>query len=1179
MSKRDFGTTYVGTNLLTLKKLSDQLCIAILMSFLSWCVTPKAYADSPSLMISQFPLELAAPTNPQVLIAIGNSESMDGSLSGAIMVGSGSIGSDLSSLSYSSSPLTYAVPSGFAPPIQAADIAGYAPYTVTQDGNLMDNGPSRLNVAKAGVRAILEAYMPNTDFGLITYNTSGTSKYTTWVYYMSPANEGFTFTNTPMSGNRYVTNPCYLYSAASNTVKSNCTSMASLYGASTLSSNQYMKIGASSDDPNINDVLYAGGKPGIFVTYSSPTAGPSPATPYPPNFSISNYNNNNVLLSYNRTNPNIGRFATGPTNAGFVPYSTEVLYSQRGFGYWGNPSATTGLIKVPMTTAGPNITTASINTAISSFTPYLKPETSNSSTTEIKALAGQSPIAGLLTTAKTYLSSVPITTAGCIPKQYVILISDGLPTLDLAGKAWPPLGSAAATGYGVTATFHADGTLNTSNNQAVTDTMSALSDLWLTNVKTFVIGLGAGVDPSQNPLAASTLTAMALAGHTINYYPASSPSALVNYLNAILVSLQNESLSGSAASLSSTHLQTDSKEFQTSFNGNDSPYQDWTGNIVAKALSATTGTPVGSTIWSAQTLLDAQSTRLIATWNHALDNNAGGGAPFQWDTISAEQQALLQPADELGSSRLSYLRGVTSSEKRNGGSFRNRSHILGDLVSSKPTYVGPPANTSLFFSSSSYVHFVLSHTNRPAMLYAGANDGMLHAFLASTGGEQFAFIPNGVFSNLYQLTDPLYNQNHLYYVDGSPQSGDVQFSDGTWHTLLVGGEGGGGKTIYALDITDPSSLTSETLVANTVLWEFSDPDMGLSYSQPQIAQINSISSTNLSFAIFFGNGYNSPSNKTILYAVDPQSGQTVAKIDLCSEVPGSCDATKPNGLSTIAMGQSDGLLGKPMTHIYAGDLQGNLWAIDVSNPSPASWQARLLFQARDPLGNAQPITMPPLITLNPSYPRYQGLFIMFGTGQLLTSSDLTSNQTQSIYGVWDKPALNTVIQRSHLQAQTLTVVPSEAADLPQDILTATSLSISWGTNYGWYADLPISGQRVITKPILLNGSFITTLNTPATTECGAATSMLLDINYQTGGAFSTPQLDIDASGSIGSNDLYNGKSPVGIGLLSGYASAPTHVGVNSNNYMTQLITMSSGQQISAINPNNNSRQTGWWQLQ
>ena len=195
---------------------------------------------------------------------------------------------------------------------------------------------------------------------------------------------------------------------------------------------------------------------------------------------------------------------------------------------------------------------------------------------------------------------------------------------------------------------------------------------------------------------------------------------------------------------------------------------------------------------------------------------------------------------------------------------------------------------------------------------------------------------------------------------------------------------------------------------------------------------------------------------------------------------------------------------------------------------------------------------------------------------------MTSTQTQTIYGVWDKPGNSGVIlHRANLQAQTLTLVSAATSGLPQSILTSTSLAVNWGTNAGWYDDLPIPGLRTVTTPLLLNGSFINTLNSPPSTPCEAATSMLLDINYKTGGAFPLPQLNISGIGTLINTtaNQYNGQNPVGMGLLSGYASAPVNIGINSNNNMTQLITMSTGQQVSIIDPNNTSRQTAWWQLQ
>ncbi len=62
----------------------------------------------------------------------------------------------------------------------------------------------------------------------------------------------------------------------------------------------------------------------------------------------------------------------------------------------------------------------------------------------------------------------------------------------------------------------------------------------------------------------------------------------------------------------------------------------------------------------------------------------------------------------------------------------------------------------------------------------------------------------------------------------------------------------------------------------------------------------------------------------------------------------------------------------------------------------------------------------------------------------------------------------------------------------------TSNSVNWTTKAGWFDDLAIAGQRVVTNPDLVNGVFVATLNTPPLTSCGVGfNSMLLELNYET----------------------------------------------------------------------------------
>ncbi|REM68344.1 hypothetical protein DSI38_06390, partial [Mycobacterium tuberculosis] len=81
---------------------------------------------------------------------------------------------------------------------------------------------------------------------------------------------------------------------------------------------------------------------------------------------------------------------------------------------------------------------------------------------------------------------------------------------------------------------------------------------------------------------------------------------------------------------------------------------------------------------------------------------------------------------------------------------------------------------------------------------------------------------------------------HHYYVDASPKAFDIDFntaggvftttatgSNSDWRTVLIGGLGKGGKGFYAIDVTDPASMTSEDNIKTKVLWEFSSATTGV----------------------------------------------------------------------------------------------------------------------------------------------------------------------------------------------------------------------------------------------------------------------------------------------------------------------------------------------------------------
>lgn len=478
---------------------------------------------------------------PKVVIAVGNSESMDGLLSGAMMTGSGKLRDGLASLYASSSPTTYPIPAGFTPPATPA-AQGKAEYTVRSGAGLVDNGPSRLNIAKAGIAAVLKQYLPTLDFGLVAFDAEDPGAMDTWVYHLPPADGRFAFTNARQPGARYVANPCQGYTTASADVARDCAAIAEEYGPTgpgVIGGSAWMEVSATSDDAEINDVLLDSRKiPGVVEEVN----GPDPATPYPPDQTLGQYNDGAIRIAYHNSIPSDASMSLAPSNAGYVPYTPRVLFVQRGFGYYAHAKGDSGRTVVPLTQGlGASPDAAQLASAMAPFAAALAPETDDAGgarTGEIKALANQSPLAGLVRWAGTQVKNAP---QSC-PGGAIILVTDGLPTEDLHGKFWPPLGSAAGAGYGVYATFYGvaadpahglragaeppsgavQGQLDPqgSNDQALLDTIAELEALHQAGISTYVIGLGAGVDPSINPAARAALDAMAIAGGTGQVYPA-----------------------------------------------------------------------------------------------------------------------------------------------------------------------------------------------------------------------------------------------------------------------------------------------------------------------------------------------------------------------------------------------------------------------------------------------------------------------------------------------------------------------------------------------------------------------------------------------------------------------------------------------------------------------------------
>jgi len=425
---------------------------------------------------------------------------------------------------------------------------------------------------------------------------------------------------------------------------------------------------------------------------------------------------------------------------------------------------------------------------------------------------------------------------------------------------------------------------------------------------------------------------------------------------------------------------------------------------------------------------------------------ADGGlatVPFQWGALSPAQQALLDLDDHAGEQRLAYLRGDRTLE---GTRFRRRSSVLGDAVHSTPVYHG-------------------------GAVYLGANDGMLHAFEASSGVELFAYLPDALIAQLAQLTDPAYV--HRAYVDGPASIGQVRI-DGATRTVLLSAMGGGAPGVFALDVTDPAHFAD----GPGALWEFTsrdDPMMGNVTTLPQIAKLRLRRDVYRYFAIV-ASGFNGADGQAALFllALDKPRGEGWRLNSNYYRIKTS----EAGALSApVLLNDSDDAL----RYAYAGDLLGNLWRFDFSGGAP--WAKAIgtpMFVARDAAGHRQPITQAPLL----AYANLRGYMVMFGTGSLIERADRASTAVQSYYAIIDS-------------LQTPPDVIAGRHQLTQRFLDGSDGRISPGSK-GWYIDFAQPGERSVYTGVLADEAVLFNTVLPGADPCSVTRSRSYALNAVSG---------------------------------------------------------------------------------
>lgn len=509
------------------------------------------------------------------------------------------------------------------------------------------------------------------------------------------------------------------------------------------------------------------------------------------------------------------------------------------------------------------------------------------------------------------------------------------------------------------------------------------------------------------------------------------------------------------------------------FLGSYFPTQAWAGSVTAQSIGFGTtangakGLVISPTPnWDARCVLTQLATcpsGAPVTPFEGPDNrqiltfDSGTAYTFKYSLLSRKLQNALDSDDSTGL-RVNYLRGDQTNELSDPTGkglkiFRTRTSVLGDVIDSTPTLVGPPSTypnnivwqdftqapatqqPEAAAGAQSYAAFQSKYQTRTNVVYAGANDGLLHGFRAghfdsnnnfvkndanqqNDGYEVLAYMPGAIASTIHNAaslnldyTSPHYTHN--YFVDATAATGDVYYG-AQWHTWLVGGLGAGATPgVYALEVTDPSKFKDTNLT--TVIGEWTPgtipgscgcgSNMGSISGVPQIRRFH-----DGKWGVIFGNGVNSASGDAGIFIMllDQNTGNP-SFLYLSTNTAGT-----NNGIVAPSAADIDG--DHIVDFVYAGDLLGNVWRFDLTDSNESNWktsQYSPIFKEPHGLPITTRIAVSTLrrinltIGYNTSTANRDGerIILNFGTGRMIPQTPTAATQYAAgphyIYGIWD----------------------------------------------------------------------------------------------------------------------------------------------------------------------------------
>ena len=443
------------------------------------------------------------------------------------------------------------------------------------------------------------------------------------------------------------------------------------------------------------------------------------------------------------------------------------------------------------------------------------------------------------------------------------------------------------------------------------------------NVKTFAVGFAIGGSNSNY------LTLAQKGGTTTPLYAENESDLLVKLTEAIKQVISGRLTFTTPAVMSD--VQKGDFVYQSTFEYEKN--KQWKGSIKKYKLNANGS--FGAVQWDAATKLNNKNASSRNIWAGGITSSGNNNFTTTYrDELKPYLFPNITPTNTQVDDLINFIRGVDTYDQDADGNKTESIHKLADIYHSNLIVVGPPDAS---VSTSSNANFDKTDTNyriqnnytnfknggtcggacatRTEVLYAGANNGILHAIRTSDGEELWGYIPPMVLNNLEKIPSSKANTtNPIYGIDGSPIVKDIYFDDTPndgrsnprWRTVLVSGLGAGGNGIFALDVTDVNNPKQLFAISNDPTyklirhWNIDGQEseysyatgsivanldyrkLGETWSTPRIIRMK-INGTDKWVAVF-GAGYNGGVNPDIgsaVFVMDLEDeGRLLKKIDI-----------------------------------------------------------------------------------------------------------------------------------------------------------------------------------------------------------------------------------------------------------------------------------------------------------